>query len=182
MLLEWTCDALHDIILEPVFRCLCSIVLIFNWWMLKIWSPNRHWTVPSMKWISLYHFYAAYMSWISGGLFVKKHLTQGTLSWRCFSRVWQFLQIFRGRQSLSQTIGSLTLPGSLTLWRNSRHVVLKLMPQMKSLSSRESWHRCMMFFASYLIVLQLASLSWSDKTKIWTLRLFVHRRFNIQQI
>ena len=51
-----------------------------NWWMLKIWSPNHHWTVPSMKWISLYHLYAAYMRWISGGSFVKKHLTQGTLS------------------------------------------------------------------------------------------------------
>ena len=51
-----------------------------NWWMLKIWSPNHHWTVPSMKWISLYHLYAAYMMWISGGFFVKKHLTQGTLS------------------------------------------------------------------------------------------------------
>ena len=47
-----------------------------NWWMLKIWSPNHHWTVPSMKWISLYHLYAAYMRWISGGFFVKKHLTQ----------------------------------------------------------------------------------------------------------
>lgn len=48
-----------------------------NWWMLKIWSPNHHWTVPSMKWISLYHLYAASMRWISGGFFVKKHLTQG---------------------------------------------------------------------------------------------------------
>ena len=27
-----------------------------------------------------YHLYAAYMRWISGGFFVKKHLTQGTLS------------------------------------------------------------------------------------------------------
>ena len=24
-----------------------------NWWMLKIWSPKHHWTVSSMKWISL---------------------------------------------------------------------------------------------------------------------------------
>ena len=51
-----------------------------NWWMLKIWSPKHHWTVPSMKWISLYHLYAACMRWISGGFFVKKHLTQDTLS------------------------------------------------------------------------------------------------------
>ena len=42
-----------------------------NCWMLKIWSPNHHWTVPSMKWISLYHLYATYTRWISGGFFVK---------------------------------------------------------------------------------------------------------------
>ena len=31
MLSEWTSDALHDIILEPVFRCLYSFVIkIFN--------------------------------------------------------------------------------------------------------------------------------------------------------
>ena len=57
-----------------------------NWWMLKIWSPNHHWTVPSMKWISLYHLYAAYMRWISGGFFVKKHLTQ---PWGKFSTLLQ---------------------------------------------------------------------------------------------